>query len=83
MYQPTKDNTNPLNLDIEIARLLNNIPQNQNNREAIEQFLLENFKKKTPKEERLQDEFNCISQWRLLLETLICIMKMTRAFIGA
>ena len=72
----TENNINqPINIDPRVFALLRDLNQTQVNPSIINQFLMEGTRNRNLKEEKIQDESNCILQWRLLLDILICFMK--------
>ena len=72
----TENNNNePIIIDPQLFALLRDSNQRRLNPALINHFLIQRTQNRNSKEEKIHDEFNCILQWRLLLDILICFMK--------
>ena len=61
-----------LNINIQLIELLRNQNQRQINNQLLPQLI---YNLNNINNDKSQDEYNCVMQWRLLLEMLICFMK--------
>ena len=71
------DNILNFNNNPALLELLRNNQQRQLSPQLIRQFIMNNMNNTTTslKDEKMLEESNCIMQWRLLLDILICLIK--------